>query len=82
MGRNTQLNVTYQNTYYFCQHFDELKKWGTSLRSWGNQLDFEGKYLPLEIGESNGRHGLKCKQAAGQKTRHIEVNKWIIHLRK
>ena len=41
--------VTYQHTYYFCQHFDELKKWGTSLRSRGNQLDFQGKYLPLSI---------------------------------
>ena len=41
------LNVTYQNTHYFCQHFDEFKKRGMSLRSWGNQLDFEGKYLPL-----------------------------------
>ena len=44
------LNVTYQNMYYFCQqHFDDLKKRGTSLRSWGNQIDFEGKYLPLNF---------------------------------
>ena len=27
--------------------------------------------------ESNGRHGLKCKQAHGRKTRHEEVNKLL-----
>ena len=35
-----------------------------------------------EIAESNGRHGLKCKQVTGQKVRHKEVNKLIIKLRK
>jgi hypothetical protein len=30
-----------------------------------------------EMVESNGRHGLKCKQAKGRKTRHEEVNKLL-----
>ena len=29
--------------------------------------------------ESNGRHGLQCKQARGRKMRHKEVNKLIRH---
>ena len=29
--------------------------------------------------KSNGRHGLNCKQAWGQKMRHKEVNKLIKH---
>ena len=30
-----------------------------------------------EMVDSNGRHGLKCKQARGRKTRHDEVNKLL-----
>ena len=30
-----------------------------------------------EMVESNGRHGLKCKQARGRKMRHEEVNKLL-----
>ena len=35
-----------------------------------------------EIPESNERHGLKCKEATGQKVRQKEVNKLIIKIRK
>ena len=50
MGRNTQNDtkcylskyVLFLSTFWWVK-----KKRGTSLRSRGNQLDFEGKYLPL-----------------------------------
>ena len=37
------------------------------------------KYIQksIKIVEPNGRHGLKCKNAMGRKTRHEEVNKLI-----
>ena len=34
------LNVTYQNTYYFCQHFNELKKTGNEFEVKGEPTWF------------------------------------------
>ena len=33
-------NVAYQNTYYFCQHFDELKKMGNEFEVKGEPTWF------------------------------------------
>ena len=43
----------------------------------GTTLCHPHEYNCGEMVESNGRHGLKCKQAHGRKTRHEEVNKLL-----